>query len=73
MRLGTNPVAVDCLKKPGSIYVWGKVKYTDGFDDGPRYTRFCHRYPTRRHEVGPDGERIKAKHARYHQNGNDAD
>jgi hypothetical protein len=72
MRLGTHSIAVECLERDGSIYVWGKVEYIDGFDI-PRYTRFCHRYPTRMHEQGHDGERIKAEHARYHQHGNDAD
>jgi hypothetical protein len=53
------------------IYVWGRVSYLDGFDEG-RFTNFCHRYNTAMKDTPPGGGyRIKRKHARQHDNGNE--
>jgi hypothetical protein len=57
----------------GYFYVWGEIKYTDGFGQ-QRFTKFCHRYPCQPFELAPDGSKsIDARHARYHEHGNDAD
>jgi hypothetical protein len=75
MRHGTNSLPVSDLErepKPGYLYVWGKLTYTDGFGVH-RQTRFCHRYPCRRHKFVAQGKSISRKHARYHRSGNDAD
>jgi hypothetical protein len=57
--------------RPGEnwLYIWGEVRYDDGFGVN-RFTKFCHRYHLR---ASASGDRIKAKHARYHIYGNDAD
>jgi hypothetical protein len=60
----------------GYLYVWGIVRYRDGFDS-VRYTRFCHRYfcgnrdPTFTNPQDPSF-RIAGSDARYHEHGNDA-
>jgi hypothetical protein len=73
MPLGTNPYPSDHIGDKGYFYVWGEIRYTDGFDE-PRFTKFCHRYPCQPFELAPDGSKsIDAKHARYHEHGNDAD
>jgi hypothetical protein len=58
------------------LYVWGLVRYNDGFTDY-RETFFCHRYDYRLsifNEKGPRGEqyRLDAKLGRYHKEGNQA-
>lgn len=50
------------------IYVWGQVRYLDGFGKRQR-TTFCHRYNL----AAFDGNEIKAESARYHEYGNDAE
>ena len=72
MRHGTNSLLASELEKPGFVYVYGRVDYTDGFNVH-RHTRFCHRYPCIRHKSTAEGKRIGAKHARQHRHGNDAD
>jgi hypothetical protein len=73
MPFGTQAYSTEYLEKGGFLYVRGEIRYADGFGK-PRFTKSCHRYPCRAHEVAPDGSmRIDAKHARYHDYGNDAD
>ena len=75
MRHGTNPLPASDLERgpnPGYLYVWGELTYTDGFDT-PRHIRFCHRYPCLPHRNSGEGKSVSRLHARYHQNGNDAD
>ena len=66
-----------------SFYVWGEIRYLDGFDVR-RVTRFCHRYNnrglvqavTQLHQGGArtiTDRHITAESMRYHQHGNDAD
>ena len=58
------------------LYVWGKICYTDGFDN-PRFTLFCHRYDRDGIGVGDINVTtvpfITGESMRYHQYGNDAD
>lgn len=60
------------------FYVWGEVRYVDGFGER-RSTKFCHRYDNRGVEKVPVGRwyaghaMITAESMRYHQFGNDAD
>lgn len=55
------------------IYVWGVVRYLDGFRR-QRKTLFCHRYNWKmRGEGGARNYEIGADYARYHTSGNDAD
>jgi len=62
-------------EQPTFLYVWGVVKYHDGFKKG-RTTRFCHRYNWinrgRKREPGSESESrsIDAVWARYHEHGN---
>jgi hypothetical protein len=73
MPIGTPKISSRHLGMKGYIFVWGRVDYLDGFNN-PRFTKFCHRYPCRPYELAPDGSKsIDAKHARYHEYGNDAD
>jgi hypothetical protein len=57
-------------EKAKYCYVWGQVRYKDGFDN-PRITNFCHRYNC---EALTDQNSIPPDHARYHEHGdwNDA-
>jgi hypothetical protein len=56
-----------------SLYVWGEIRYTDGFGN-PRSTKFCHRYPGRTFTAGASGNNFfPASAMRYHRYGNDAD
>ena len=54
------------------LYVWGRIKYTDGFDQ-ERFTAFCHRYNWRRRKEANGRFRIARKYGRYHVRGNDAE
>jgi hypothetical protein len=72
MRHGTHPLPASELDKPGSIYVYGRIDYIDGFNV-KRHTRFCHRYPCIRHKTSSERKSINQIDARYHQHGNDAD
>ncbi len=49
------------------LYVWGEVRYLDGFGV-KRHTRFCHRYNLAAFREGG----IPARDARHHEYGNDA-
>jgi hypothetical protein len=62
----------DADKHPTYLYVWGIVRYDDGFVSG-RFTKFCHRYNwiNRGREVENEKE-IAAKYARDHEVGNEA-
>jgi len=55
--------------KPDScwLYVWGRVKYDDGFKR-PRFTDFCYRY-----YLAGTTWTICAKHGRQHEHGNGTD
>lgn len=66
-----------------SFYVWGEVRYLDGFGQ-KRFTRFCHRYNRTglvQHLTNFAGstaqtvvsQEVTAESMRYHQFGNDAD
>jgi hypothetical protein len=62
-------------EKPTFLYVWGVVKYDDGFEQG-RSTEFCHRYNwINRGKNRPQGKlyEIDTEFARHHTHGNDAD
>jgi hypothetical protein len=60
--------------KQGFIYVWGEVRYNDGFGMS-RFTKFCHRYNSRTFLKLPERARygIPAEYARYHEYGNDSE
>jgi hypothetical protein len=52
------------------FYVWGEVRYIDGFSEKPRMTKFCFRYNC---DLLRLGDRcIPAEQARHHHPGNDA-
>jgi hypothetical protein len=52
------------------LYVWGIVRYDDGFTGG-RFTKYCHRYNL---SGTPKGEYIiPPENYRYHQDGNEID
>lgn len=57
----------------GYVYVWGIVRYDDGFGE-QRFTKFCHRYNTRARQPYP-GERvhIPSSSGRHHGWGNSTD
>src|SRR4051794_5119976 len=68
---GTRAIAVP--KRSGWLYVWGAVRYDDGFTPG-RMTRFCHRYPCEKLSVAPEGGgMIDVEYARHRAKGTDAD
>jgi hypothetical protein len=72
MPIGTESYSSKNFGKDGFFYVWGIIEYTDGFEK-PRFTQFCHRYPSKPFDLSADGtKRIDAKYARYHEHGNDA-
>lgn len=52
------------------LYVWGMVRYHDGFTDG-RWTKFCHRYNYK--GIASGKYIIPAENYRYHQAGNEID
>jgi hypothetical protein len=54
------------------FYVWGEVKYNDGFTPD-RWIKFCHRYSWHSFtDVGGRDLKVEAGEARYHEQGNDA-
>jgi len=61
------------------FFVYGEVRYLDGFAEKPRCTKFCHRYDSDGLETIPAGKpfaghsELPAESMRYHQFGNDAD
>jgi hypothetical protein len=60
-------------ENPVFIYVYGVVRYHDGFTDG-RFTRFCHRYNYKvRPQVSGSGQYIMSRDkARLHSYGNES-
>jgi hypothetical protein len=72
MRHGSDDIPASELDKPGYLYVWGSLEYTDGFGTS-RYTQFRHRYPCLPHKSTNEGKSVGLELARYHQYGNDAD
>jgi hypothetical protein len=68
IKRGSPGIAIPTEK---FLYVWGRVSYLDGFDEG-RFTNFCHRYNTDMKDIPPGGGyRIKRTFARQHDNGNE--
>ena len=55
----------------GYIYVWGVVRYDDGFGF-TRHTYFCHSYDHRSVRSVPHGDILNGEEARHHEYGNDA-
>jgi hypothetical protein len=72
---GSDPLNRDILRPLSKddlyFYVWGEVRYHDGFDGG-RWVKFCHRYSW--HSFGDVGGKLNApaEDARYHEFGNNA-
>jgi hypothetical protein len=71
----------DFQKSDLSFYVWGEVRYLDGFDT-PRFSKFCHRYNKTGMGYGDVAlgggyvagvPMLRADGMRFHQFGNDAD
>ena len=62
------------LNPGGFIYVWGQLRYDDGFGER-RFTNYCHRYnrETLRQLKGSTQHGIPAIYARFHESCNDAD
>jgi len=74
MPIGTYTISDDSLgTRDQFVYVWRLVEYFDGFSPEKRFTKFCHRYPCRPYSSMDGRKGIDAKHARYHEHGNDAD
>ena len=75
---GGDTAAGTALEREVFLYVWGSIRYDNGFRRVCT-TRFCHRYnwATRNSDelITPKLARysIAAEFARYHQHGNDAD
>jgi len=77
-KMGSGP----CLPRPAQrweyVFVWGRIEYTDGFNNS-RFIEFCHRYPWARQQrvMGIDDYVIpvivSVDYARFHNTGNDAD
>jgi hypothetical protein len=52
--------------KEGWIFIWGRVSYTDGFDQ-PRWLKFCHRYNCKSPRDSKGGiARGRGRHHHYH-------
>ena len=65
---------VDGFRTNLTFYVWGEVRYLDGFGN-KRFTRFCHRYPRGSGIPRLDQPALEllAEGVRDHLHGNDAD
>jgi hypothetical protein len=71
MTQGTYPIDLP-LPSEGYLYVWGEVRYNDGFGNG-RFTRFCLRYNLRTFgKLASGSSGIEATYARHHEFGNDS-
>jgi hypothetical protein len=77
-KCGTNDGRARGQENPVFIYVWGIVRYHDGFVEG-RETRFCHRYNWINRGRVPGGGypssgnfHIASAFARVHEHGNGA-
>lgn len=75
-RRGTDPVSPVSYGEYKYWFVWGRVKYLDGFGQ-ERFVDFCHSYPIARRvmdtPISSFGYTISDEYARYHDYGNDAD
>jgi hypothetical protein len=69
MRQGSDSIT---LTATGYIYVWGRIKYLDGFGN-QRTTDFCHRYPRIMLRRLDGGYGIPTEFGRYHTVGNSTD
>jgi hypothetical protein len=67
-KAGDAALADNATGKAQYLYVWGVVRYHDGFTPG-RETKFCHRYNW---QIRSAENKISAKYGRYHEYGNDA-
>lgn len=72
MRQGTRSEQWSQPEPPQYAYVWGEIRYDDGFGVG-RFTKFCHRYNRVNFRKGDRGHGVPAEDGRYHEFGNDAD
>jgi hypothetical protein len=68
-RQGSDSIT---LAEKGYIYVWGRIRYLDGFDK-QRTTDFCHRYPRIMLRRLRSGYGIPAEFGRFHSVGNSTD
>jgi len=68
-RQGSDSIT---LAEKGYIYVWGRIRYLDGFDK-QRTTDFCHRYPRIMLRRLRSGYGIPAEFGRFHSVGNRTD
>lgn len=73
---GANASGEKAVETDLWLYVWGSVRYNDGFNR-MRATDFCHRYPWKMRGNGTSGPlghyEIASEFARDHEHGNDAD
>ena len=69
MRHGSSSIQ---LTNARFIYVWGCVRYLDGFGKR-RFTKFCHRYPQIMLRRLNNGFGIESGDGRYHTTGNSTD
>jgi hypothetical protein len=70
MRHGTQ--MIDWNETLLWVYVWGEVRYLDGFGK-KRWTKFCHRYPRiMMHKINA-GFGVELTHGRFHLTGNNTD
>jgi len=65
-----NSALEHCRDAEWFIYVWGIVRYTDGFGEDC-FTKFCHRYPVMPETI--ERRVIAREYARFHEHGNDAE
>lgn len=80
-----NPMRIFKFGGEGYVFVWGTVYYGDGFGDGRRHVKFCHRYNVasfnhstykffiRTKRIVETLSVIDADKGRYHDKGNDSD
>jgi hypothetical protein len=74
-RRGTAKTVPRYIEEDRYLFVWGRVKYLDGFGV-ERFLDFCHSYPVARKKMDAldrSGYSISVKHARQHDYGNDGD
>jgi hypothetical protein len=66
--------SINVTHESGWIYVWGEIKYDDGFGGPRRLTKYCHRYNREvlRLLEGRAGHGILEADARFHDHGNKA-
>jgi hypothetical protein len=76
-RRGTAAILPERPEKNEYWFIWGRAHYLDGFNKR-RFINFCHSYPAARivmdkEPFGTIGYSIRAKYARQHDYGNEAD